>query len=99
MDTLVAIDKLCDVHVAGYRDEGISFDRSETRVLCHSGGEETDHVADGDFGGDGEVLVEAHGDVLGGRFGARPEERRLVWSFLVKNELEGAGELCLHGGD
>ena len=67
-------------------------------MVGHLLGEKGDHVADGDGGGLGEVLVEAHGDVVGRGFGARPEK----WGFpvlLVDDELEGAGELGFHGGD
>ena len=63
------------------------------------GGEEGDHVADGHLGGGFEVGAEAHRDVLGGGFGAGPEELLARGFAFVQNELEGAGEEGFEGGD
>ena len=62
-------------------------------------GEEGDHVADGHLGGGLEVGVEAHGDVVGGGFGAGPEELLARGFAFVDDELEGAGEEGFEGGD
>jgi len=58
-------------------------------------GEEGDHIADSHLGGGLEVLIEAHRDVVGGGFTSGPEEMLI----FMDDELEGSGELGLHGGD
>ena len=96
------IYQLGDVHVASDGDERVGVgageggvDWADLRVR-----QEGDHVADGHFGGGFEVFVEAHGDEVGGGFGAGPFEAvGIVVRGLVEDELEGAGELGLHGGD
>ena len=101
VDAALGIDELGDVDVAGYGDERVGVVAGEMGAVGVLLGEEGDHVADGHFGGSFEVFVEAHGDILRGRFGAGPEEAVgfVAWLRLVHDELEGAGELGLHGGD
>ena len=95
MDTALGINELCDIDVTGNRDKGVGVIAGEVGVVRILLGEEGDHVADGHLGGDFEVFVEAHGDVLGGGFGAGPEEMLV----LMHDELEGTGELGFEGGD
>ena len=99
VDSALGVDELGDVDVAGYGDEGVGIVAGEMgagKLL----GEEGDHVANGHLGGDLEVFVEAHGDVLGGGFGARPEEAvRIVEAAFMHDELEGSGELGFESGD
>jgi hypothetical protein len=101
VDTALGINELGDVDVAGYGDERVGVVAGEMGVVGDLLGEEGDHVADGDLGGGFEVFVEAHGDVLGGGFATGPEEAVgfVAGLGLVDDELEGAGELGLHGGD
>ena len=78
VDAALGIDELGDVDVAGDGDEGVGVVAGEVGVVGDLLGEEGDHVADGHLGGGFEVFVEAHGDVLGGGFGAGPEE---MWAL------------------
>src|SRR6202158_5760132 len=59
------------------------------------GDEEIDHLADGERGAGVQVIVEAHGDVVGGRFGARPFQMHV----LAYDELKGADEGSFKSGD
>src|SRR5271163_370494 len=59
------------------------------------GDQEIDHLADGQRGAGVEVVVEAHGDVVRGGFGARP----LQVQVLADDELERADERSLERGD
>ena len=103
MDAALGVDELGDVDVAGGGDELVGVIAGEGWEGWAAGGwglgEEGDHVADGHLGGGLEVFAEAHGDVLGGGLGAGPDEARGVGFGLVDDELEGAGELGLEGGD
>jgi len=99
VDAALGVDELGDVDVAGGGDEGVGVVSGEPGVagnlVWNLFGEEGDHVADGHLGCGFEVLVEAHGDVLGGGFGSGPEKVLI----FVDYELEGAGELGFEGGD
>ena len=99
MDALVAVDELGDVDVAGDRDEGVGLLARHARMVSHLLGEERNHVAHGNHGSAGEVLIEAHGDVVCRCLSARPEQRAFSGTLLMNEELEGAGQLRLHGGD
>src|SRR5580704_6648986 len=59
------------------------------------GDEEIDHLADGEGGAGVQVIVEAHGDVVRGRFGARP----LQVQVLAHDELKRADERSFERGD
>jgi hypothetical protein len=101
VDAALGINELGDVDVAGNGDEGVGIVAGDAGVVGVLLGEEGDHIADGHLGGDFEVFIEAHGDVLGGGFGARPEETvgLVAGLSLMDDELECAGELGFHGGD
>lgn len=91
MDAYVAVYELGDVEVDG--DAGKHVGVVAGHVLF--GDEEVDHVAEGVFGGLFQVGAEAHADVVGGCFSARPEQRLL----FVDDEAKGTGEEGFHGGD
>jgi len=93
--TAFCINELGDIDVAGGGDEGVGVVAGDVGMIGVLFGEKGDHVADGHLGGGFEIFVEAHGDVLGGGFGAGPEEMFV----LMNDELEGAGELGFEGGD
>jgi hypothetical protein len=98
--TALGINELGDVDVAGDRDEGVGVVAGHVREARILFGEEGDHVADGHLGGNFEVFVEAHGDVVGGGFAAGPEEALGVIGLrFVNDELKGAGELGFESGD
>jgi hypothetical protein len=99
VDTAFGINELGDVDVAGYGDKGVGVIAGEMgagKLL----GEEDDHVANGHLGRSLEVFVEAHGDVLGGGFGAGPDEAvGIVEAAFMHDELKGSGELGFEGCD
>ena len=99
VDAVVGVDELGDVYVAGGGDEGVGVVAGEMGVVGVLLAEEGDHVADGHLGGGFEVGGEAHGDVVGGGFGAGPEELLAGGFVFVDDELEGAGEEGFEGGD
>ena len=59
------------------------------------GYQKIDHLADGERGAGIQVIVEAHGDVVRGRFGARP----LQVQVLAHDELKRADERSFESGD
>ena len=99
VDTIIGINELRDVDVAGGGDEGVGVVAGEMGVIGILFGQEGDHVADGHLGGGLEILGEAHGDVVGGGFGTGPEEVFFGGFAFEDGELEGAGEEGFEGGD
>ncbi len=91
MDAFVAVNELADDEVGGDAGEDIGFFFGE----AFDGDEEVEHFADGDLGGEGEVLIHAHDDEVGGSFGAGPFEV----DVFADDEAEGTGERGFHGGD
>ena len=98
VDAAVGVDELGDVHIAGDGDERVGVvprEMGEVGILL---GQERDHVADRHLGGSLQVLAEAHGDVSGRCLGAGPQQP-VGGIALVDDELEGARQKGLEGGD
>src|SRR6185437_16684992 len=87
----VAVNEFGDVKVGGDA-------REHVRVVAGDvffGDEEIDHLADGERGAGVQIVVEAHGDVVRGRFGSRP----LQVHVLAHDELKRADERSFESGD
>ena len=91
VDAFGAVYELGDFEIDGDAGEHVGFG------LFHLlfGDEEIDRFTDGDFGGFGEVFVDAHDDPVGGGFGAGPGELHV----FTDEESERAGEGGFEGGD
>ncbi len=91
MDAFVAVDQFGDMEIGGDAGEHIGVVAGEMFL----GHEEIDHFADGERGAGVQVIVQAHGDVVGGGFGARPFQVQV----FADDELEGADERSFEGGN
>src|SRR5437870_3552385 len=90
MHAAFAVHQLGDAEIGGVASQ-------QVRVLAaqfEAGGEEVDHFAKSDLDGKVEVFVEAHGHVVGGRFGEGPANGPV----LANGEAEHAGKNGFEGG-
>src|SRR5439155_19117673 len=91
VDAFVAVDEFGDVEIGGDAREHVGIVARE--MLFRD--EEIDHLADGERGAGVQVIVEAHGDVVRGCFGARPLQAHV----LAHDELKRADERSFESGN
>src|SRR5207249_11917459 len=84
VDALLAVHKLGDTQV--YRVSGQHIGVFAAESLFDD--QEIEHLVHGDLGGLLKILVEAHGHVMRGSFGAGPTQLHILASCELKGSLE-----------